>query len=128
MALKVVQPDTLVHVMAGRVRLEQVLINLIRNALDAMQENAGHPRELEIALSCSEQTVKLTISDTGCGLSDEVKRQLFEPFYSTKPSGVGMGLGLAISLNIIAELKGSLSAVSREQGGAQFIVELPACD
>lgn len=106
--------------------MEQVLVNLIRNALDAMQGNTPEqPRELLIRLSTDNTHAILTVEDSGSGLSEESLKMLYEPFYSTKPSGIGMGLGLAISTNIIAELDGRLEAENREVGGARFVVKVP---
>lgn len=125
-ALTIDQPDTPVNVLAGSVRMEQVLVNLIRNALDAMQGNTPEqPRELLIRLSTDNTHAILTVEDSGSGLSEESLKMLYEPFYSTKPSGIGMGLGLAISTNIIAELDGRLEAENREVGGARFVVKVP---
>lgn len=124
--LDIQQPDKPVNVLAGSVRMEQVLVNLIRNALDAMQENAPDtPKHLLIHLTEKTGNAVLTVEDSGSGLSEEAQKMLYEPFYSTKPSGIGMGLGLAISTNIIAELEGSLKAENRAEGGARFVVEVP---
>ena len=123
--LELQQPDEPVYVTAGSVRMEQVLVNLIRNALDAMQDNSRvSPRILLISLAQSEAQAILTVEDTGSGLSEESIKMLYEPFYSTKPSGIGMGLGLAISTNIVAELGGTIQGDNREQGGARFVVTL----
>ena len=119
------KPSEPVYVVAGSVRMEQVLVNLIRNALDAMQGNdPNSPKQLLIALTQSDEHAILTVEDTGSGLSEESIKMLYEPFYSTKPSGIGMGLGLAISTNIIAELGGTILGENREEGGARFVVTL----
>ena len=124
-ALEVAHPKQPVYVVAGSLRMEQVLVNLIRNALDAMQENAADSsKRLLIALEENENHAVLTVEDSGTGLSEEAVDMLYEPFFSTKPSGVGMGLGLAISANIIAEIEGSIRAENRQEGGARFIVTL----
>ena len=123
--LNIQQPDKPVFVIAGSVRMEQVLVNLIRNALDAMQDNGeSSPKELLISLGQTDEHAILTVEDTGSGLSEESIKMLYEPFYSTKPSGIGMGLGLAISTNIIAELGGTILGENREAGGARFVVTL----
>ena len=123
--LQIDEPAAPVNVVVGQVRMEQVIVNLIRNALDAMAEDTNIPPVLSIVLEVMRQQVILSVADTGPGLPAEGRERLFEPFYSTKPSGVGMGLGLAISGNIIAELGGSLDAENRPQGGARFIITLP---
>ena len=103
-------------------RLEQVLINLIRNAGDAM---ADSPRKtLTLAAAPADDGVVLRISDTGCGLPEG--GALFEPFFTTKPPGEGLGLGLAISRDIVREFGGDLRAEHCPEGGACFSVRLPA--
>lgn len=116
-------PNIPVEVIAGEVRMEQVLINLIKNAIDAMQDSSV--KFLDIRIEHDGETAMLTVSDTGYGISESTLKELFEPFYSTKPSGVGMGLGLTISSNIIAEVDGTLTAENRKSGGARFIVTVP---
>ena len=123
--LEVIQPDQPVYVIAGSVRMEQVLVNLIRNALDAMQDNAsGVTKKLLISLTQDDDHAIFIVEDTGSGLSTEAMKMLYEPFYSTKPSGIGMGLGLAISTNIVAELEGSIKVENRDEGGARFVIKL----
>ena len=123
--LNIKQPDEPVYVIAGSLRIEQVLVNLIRNALDAMQDNDENSlKQLLIVLKQTDEHAILTVEDTGSGLSEESIKMLYEPFYSTKPSGIGMGLGLAISTNIIAELGGTILGENRQEGGARFVVTL----
>ena len=121
--LKVTVPEQNIEIMAGEVRMEQVLINLIRNAIDAMEDS--DTKRLNITVSNEQGKALLSVSDTGTGLSPETIKQLFEPFYTTKPSGIGMGLGLAISSNIIAEVGGTLTAENRDSGGSRFLVAVP---
>ncbi len=104
------------------IRLEQVLINLLRNALDAM---ADQPlKRLEIRLEADEQLWCLTVSDSGSGIADEHLAQVFDPFFTTKAVGDGLGLGLAVSFAIIHESGGRLTAGNHENG-AVFCVTLP---
>ena len=104
------------------IRLEQVLINLLRNALDAM---ANKPRKrLEIRLHADEQLWQLTVSDSGGGIAEEHLNNVFDPFFTTKPVGDGLGLGLAVSYAIVHELGGRLSAGNRGDG-AVFTLTLP---
>ena len=104
-------------------RLEQVLINLIGNALDAM---ADQPKpQLELRWECAAGMVRLHVRDQGPGLSDEAQARLFEPFFTTKPAGDGLGLGLAISAGIIGDFGGSLHGANHPDGGAVFTLELP---
>lgn len=113
-------PPEAVEVLGDRLRLEQVMINLLRNALDATK-SVGNPR-IDIILAAGE-TATLTIRDNGPGIAD--KDALFEPFYTTKAPGDGVGLGLAISSGIVNELGGRLTARNGQQGGAVFELQLP---
>lgn len=108
-------------------RLEQVLVNLIGNALDAMRE-APH-RVLTLTAERRDDadppTIALKVQDSGKGLSEVDLKRLFEPFYTTKPSGVGLGLGLAICRDLVAEFKGDLVAHNQSNGGACFVLTVP---
>lgn len=113
-------PRTPVMVLADRLRLEQVIINLMRNAIDALKGQTSP--QIDIMLSVGE-TATLTVRDNGMGITD--LDNLFEPFYTTKKPGEGVGLGLAISSGIVTELGGRLTAHNGEGGGAVFEVQLP---
>ncbi|WP_420851765.1 sensor histidine kinase [Pseudothioclava nitratireducens] len=113
-------PRAPVMVMADRIRLEQVIINLLRNALDATKP-AAEP-QIELLLTAGETAV-LSVRDNGPGISDLEK--LFEPFWTTKKPGEGTGLGLAISSSIVSDFGGRLTAHNAEGGGAVFEVQLP---
>jgi two-component system C4-dicarboxylate transport sensor histidine kinase DctB len=113
-------PRQPVMVLADRIRLEQVIINLLRNALDATKD-ARDP-QIDILLSAGE-TATLTVRDNGHGIAD--LDNLFEPFYTTKKPGEGVGLGLAISSGIVTDLGGRLTARNGDGGGAVFEMQLP---
>ena len=113
-------PTEPVMVLADRVRIEQVMINLLRNAIDATK--SVQDPEIEILLAKGE-TARLTVRDNGHGIEDP--DQLFEPFYTTKQPGDGVGLGLAISSGIVGDLGGRLTARNGQAGGAVFDVQLP---
>jgi two-component system C4-dicarboxylate transport sensor histidine kinase DctB len=113
-------PRQPVMVMADRLRLEQVIINLLRNALDATKDIKDP--HIEILLSAGE-TATLTVRDNGHGIND--LENLFEPFYTTKKPGEGVGLGLAISSGIVTDLGGRLTARNGDGGGAVFEMQLP---
>ncbi|XXE51966.1 sensor histidine kinase [Pseudomonas sp. R3-56] len=104
------------------IRLEQVLINLLRNALDAMVEQPI--KRLEVRLQADEQLWCLTVKDSGGGIAEEHLAQVFDPFFTTKAVGDGLGLGLAVSFAIIHESGGRLTAGNHENG-AVFCVTLP---
>jgi two-component system C4-dicarboxylate transport sensor histidine kinase DctB len=113
-------PQEPVLVMGDRVRVEQVMINLLRNALDATRN--VRDAEIEILLAKGE-TAMLTVRDNGEGIED--LDNLFEPFYTTKQPGDGVGLGLAISSGIVNDLGGRLTARNGTSGGAVFEMQLP---
>ncbi|KAA6124488.1 sensor histidine kinase [Cupriavidus cauae] len=100
-------------------RLEQVLVNLLSNALDAMKDANADAAEdpaarvLEIRTHADPQWVTIEVADRGCGIDDDVMPRLFEPFFTTKEQGVGLGLGLAISAGIVREFGGTLRAENR---------------
>ncbi|WLG94812.1 ATP-binding protein [Pseudomonas sp. FP198] len=104
------------------IRLEQVLINLLRNALDAMVDQPI--KRLEVRLQADEQLWCLTVKDSGGGIAEEHLAQVFDPFFTTKAVGDGLGLGLAVSFAIIHESGGRLTAGNHENG-AVFCVTLP---
>ena len=116
-------PSEPVMVLADRLRLEQVIINLLRNAMDATKvvPNA----QIDMILSVGE-TATLTVRDNGHGIDN--LDELFEPFYTTKQPGDGTGLGLAISSGIVNDLGGRLTARNGDQGGAVFEMQLPLLD
>ena len=116
-------PRTPVMVMGDPLRLEQVIVNLMRNAVDAMDE-ANAP-QIDLILTEGD-TVTLTVRDNGAGIAD-IDR-VFEPFHTTKPAGRGVGLGLSISSRIINDHGGRLTAQNLAEGGAAFNITLPVLD
>jgi two-component system C4-dicarboxylate transport sensor histidine kinase DctB len=113
-------PEAPVIILGDQIRLEQVLINLIRNSLDATS-STPEPR-LELTLIVANNAI-ISIKDNGIGIDD--LESLFEPFYTTKKPGDGVGLGLAISSGIIKDLGGRLVAKNNETMGATFEIYLP---
>ncbi|NRB33334.1 MAG: sensor histidine kinase [Rhodobacteraceae bacterium] len=123
MRITQILPDAPVMVMGDQVRIEQVMVNLLRNALDATK---SMPKpEVEVILAAGE-TATLTVRDNGEGIED--LEALFEPFYTTKQPGDGVGLGLAISSGIVSDLGGRLTARNGQNGGAVFEMQLPTLD
>ncbi|KQB55551.1 cytochrome C biogenesis protein CcmE [Pseudomonas endophytica] len=104
------------------IRLEQVLINLLGNALDAMRETPN--KRLQVRIESDQQLWHVMVSDTGGGIRDEHLGKIFDPFFTTKPVGDGLGLGLAVSYAIVHELGGRLTA-SNHGEGALFTLTLP---
>jgi two-component system C4-dicarboxylate transport sensor histidine kinase DctB len=110
-------------VLADMVRLEQLLVNLIGNAQQALEGCAM--RRIELRAAADHDAVTLTVRDTGPGIAPEHLDQVFDPFFSTKEIGQGLGLGLSISYRIIDGFGGSVRAANHPDGGALFTVRLP---
>jgi len=107
-----------------RILIEQVVLNLVHNAIEAMQTVAKPLRKLIIRTSSKDDTtLQVEIIDSGPGISEDEIKKIFQPFYTTKPEG--MGMGLAITRSIIVAHQGILSATNNEQGGANFCFTLP---
>ncbi|WP_141400411.1 ATP-binding protein [Magnetospirillum sp. 15-1] len=105
-------------------RLDQVFVNLLANAIDAVSD-APARRILVEAVPVGGEVV-ISVADSGPGLSPEVADRVFEPFFSTKEVGEGLGLGLSLSYGIIRDMGGSIRAENRAGGGAVFVITLPA--
>lgn len=111
--------DSVELVLADKVQIQQVVVNLVRNAVDAMVAGPPQPRELTIALGAADgDMAQVLVTDTGPGIDPEVAARLFQPFVTTKRTG--MGVGLSISRTIVEAHGGHLWAKSGEHGGAQF--------
>jgi len=112
------------YVLGDIVRIEQVLVNLIGNAIQAMDQQAE--RRIDIRLDYEEHCHVLYVHDAGPGIPEADLERVFEPFFTTKKAGSGLGLGLSISHRIIASMGGELSVSNHPAGGAQFRLALPA--
>ena len=116
--------DDLPLVLGDRVHLQQVLLNLIVNGLDALDEANGEDRRVSVtALRCGPQTVEIAVCDSGCGIPIDKLTHIFDSFFTTKPNG--MGMGLPISRTIIEAHGGRLWAENKNEGGASFRFTLP---
>jgi len=120
-----VQPATL-SIMAEEAALGSVLVNLMRNAIDAMQASPAARRTLRLEARPQDGRVILRVSDTGPGIPPDILPRLFEPFVTSKPAGAGLGLGLVISAQLVRAMDGTLRAANLPEGGACFIADLPA--
>lgn len=108
------------EIMTDSSQLQQVLLNLVNNAIDAI----GRDGRITVSTAVEGGKVVIAVSDTGPGFSDDIRQRLFDPFFTTK-NGKGTGLGLSISFNIIQRLGGDIKADNNEQGGSVFQVFLP---
>ena len=116
---------TLPIVKGDRVQLQQVLINLIMNGCDAMRKNPTTERELSVSSALSgDDTVLVCVKDQGRGIAPEDRKHVFEPFFSTKPNG--LGLGLAVCHRIMSAHGGALWVADTASRGASFCFSLPA--
>ena len=121
--VEIQQPTEPVMINGDRNRLEQVLVNLIRNGVDAMRET--EQRLLNLSVSIDRELVEIVLCDSGTGIGEENLAELFNPFFTTKEVGKGLGLGLSISYRIIADLGGTIRATNNSGAGASFVVRLP---
>lgn len=123
--------DNLPEIMADANRLEQVVINLLINARDAIEERwSGESarkseRKIYISSSFNEHEIVVEVCDTGSGIPEQIQERLFEPFFTTKDVGKGTGLGLSISYEIIRDYGGNIHAVSGNGRGACFKIVFP---
>ena len=111
-------------VMAEQIQLEQVVLNLLSNALDAVANNT-HTKKITIECLHGEGQIELRIADNGPGVAPELYEQIFNPFFTTKEVDQGLGLGLSISYNIIQDFGGQLAVVRHPMKGAIFSLRLP---
>ena len=111
-----------VPIIAGdQAQLQQVILNLISNAIDAI----GKDGTVSVKSRADDSEIRVVIADTGPGIPENMQKKIFDPFFTTKSSGKGTGLGLWISYNIIEKLGGSLSLRSQVGQGAEFTITLP---
>ena len=106
--------------------IEQVILNLIKNAAQAMAEGGKPPYRLTLRTRCDGDTAQIEVEDNGPGMDEQTRKRVFEPFFTTKPAGIGTGLGLSVSYFIITERhRGTLSVTSTPGKGARFVIRLP---
>jgi two-component system NtrC family sensor kinase len=117
--------DGLPETMADAHQLQQVFLNLITNAEQAMEKRQRDAQRLTVRTSRSGTVNRIEVEDTGPGIPPNLIERIFNPFFTTKPTGSGTGLGLSISLGIVREHEGRIWAENAPTGGARFVVELP---
>jgi len=113
--------DQLPRVETDAAQLQQVILNVLHNAMDAIGEDGA----IVISSRLAGERIVVDFADTGPGLTAEVLEHLYDPFFTTKPKGKGTGLGLYVSRDIMARLGGELTAANRAEGGAVFALHLP---
>jgi PAS domain S-box-containing protein len=111
--------------MADAHQLQQVFLNLITNAEQAMERAERDQQRLTVRTRRSGEIIRIEVEDTGPGIPPNLLERIFNPFFTTKPTGSGTGLGLSISLGIVREHEGRIWAENAPHGGARFVIELP---
>jgi PAS domain S-box-containing protein len=117
--------ESIPETMADAHQLQQVFLNLITNAEQAMEQRDGHHHRLTVRTRRGSDAIRIEIEDTGAGIPANLIERIFNPFFTTKPTGSGTGLGLSISLGIVREHEGRIWAENPPHTGARFVVELP---
>jgi len=120
--ISLITPDAL-PILGDRIQLQQVILNLVVNAIDAMADMPSENRIISIRTSRVEDFAELSVSDRGSGIPEDKLKEVFEPFFTSKAEG--MGMGLSIARTIIEAHHGLISAKNRDHGGASFRIKLP---
>ena len=120
--VSVIAPDA-VSILGDRIQLQQVILNLVVNGIDAMRDTPSENRIISIRTSRVEEFAELSVSDLGPGIPEDKLKEVFEPFFTSKAEG--MGMGLSIARTIIEAHHGSMWAENRDHGGATFRIRLP---
>ena len=110
-------------ILGDRVQIQQVILNLVVNGIDAMKDMPAENRIIDIRTSRVEKFAELSVSDRGPGIPEDKLKEIFEPFFTSKAEG--MGMGLSIARTIIEAHNGLISAKNRDLGGASFRIRLP---
>ncbi|MCJ7618082.1 MAG: ATP-binding protein, partial [Desulfobacterales bacterium] len=118
--------DNIPHIMADNNKLEQVFINLVVNARDAIEEKGKPGGKVSVRSFFEKGQVKVSVSDTGTGIPEDIIDKIFEPFFTTKEVGKGTGLGMSISYGIIKDYGGTIKVKSQVGLGTSFELEFPA--
>ena len=122
--VSVITPEAL-PILGDRIQLQQVILNLVMNGIEAMRDTPSENRIISIRTSRVENFAQLSVSDRGSGIPEDKLKEVFEPFFTSKAEG--MGMGLSIARTIIEAHNGVISAKNRDHGGASFRIRLPLC-
>ena len=122
--VETVLEETIPPVRCSPLHLEQAILNIVLNGLDAVAKNEG---EIRISSFAQDGEVHVAISDNGAGIAEEVRKRLFEPFVTTKPEGVGTGLGLAVARKAVADAGGKIDVETTAGSGTTMTLRLPMC-
>jgi len=118
-------PDELI-VLGNPIQLEQIFINLLTNARDALEEVSGETKCIRVSSALNHDRIEIVFADNGPGIPPSLAQRVFDPFFTTKDVGTGTGLGLSITYSIVKEHAGDISISQTRGGGATFTIELPA--
>jgi C4-dicarboxylate-specific signal transduction histidine kinase len=122
--VSVITPDAL-PILGDRIQLQQVILNVIANGIDAMKDTPNEDRIISIRTSRVDEFAELSVSDRGPGIPEDKLKEVFEPFFTSKAEG--MGMGLSIARTIIEAHHGLISVRNQVHGGASFRIRLPLC-
>jgi signal transduction histidine kinase len=120
--VSVIASDALT-ILGDRIQLQQVILNLVLNGIEAMKDTPSENRIITIRTCRIENFAELSVSDRGPGIPEEKLKEVFEPFFTSKAEG--MGMGLSIARTIVEAHKGFISVKNRDHGGASFRIRLP---
>ena len=119
-----ITPEAL-PILGDRIQLQQVILNLVVNGIDAMRDTSSENRVISIRTARVETFADLSVSDRGPGIPEDRLKEVFEPFYTSKANG--MGMGLSIARTIVEAHNGQIWAKNRDHGGASLRIKLPLC-
>jgi len=125
-ALEVKADENLPLVTANPIQLEQVLMNLISNARDAIEQAKRRDGKIKVQVSNRENTLFIKISDNGCGMDPKTREKVFDPFFTTKEVGQGTGLGMSISYGILKKFNAEIKVESEPDRGSEFTITIPS--
>jgi signal transduction histidine kinase len=123
--VSVITPDAL-QILGDRIQLQQVILNVVANGIDAMKDTPSENHIITIRTSRVEKFAELSVSDLGPGIPEDKLKEVFEPFFTSKAEG--MGMGLSIARTIIEAHHGLISARNQVHGGASLRIRLPLCN